>query len=101
MESVADGVCAGGEADDGGCPFCVSVELAGELPELIVHAGRLGYVTLNLYPYNNGHVLVLPYRHAADLDELEPNEAGELMSLVVQSRVALQELLRRTAITWG
>ena len=81
----------GEQRDDGACPFCVPVEQAGELPELIVHAGRLAYVTLNLYPYNNGHVLVLPYRHAADLDELQPDEANELMSLVVQARVALQE----------
>ena len=58
----------GEKRDDGACPFCVPVEEAGALPELLVHAGRLAYVTLNLYPYNNGHVLVLPYRHAADLE---------------------------------
>ncbi|MDE2869781.1 MAG: HIT domain-containing protein [Chloroflexota bacterium] len=81
-----------GEKRHGGdCPFCVTAAQAGDLPELIVHAGRLGYVTLNLYPYNNGHVLVLPYRHVADLDDLEPDEAGALMSLVVQARVALQQ----------
>ena len=77
--------------DDAACPFCVPVEQAAELPGLLVHAGRLAYVTLNLYPYNNGHVLVLPYRHAADLDELRPDEAGELMSLVVQARAALHK----------
>ena len=76
--------------DDGECPFCVTAEQATDLPGLIVHAGTLSYVTLNLYPYNNGHVLALPYRHAADLDELHENEAGELMALVTQARVALQ-----------
>lgn len=81
----------GEKRDDGECPFCVPVEGVEELPGLLVHAGRLGYVTLNLYPYNNGHVLVLPYRHVADLDELQEDEASELMSLVVQARVALQE----------
>ena len=72
----------GEKRDDGACPFCVPVAEALRLPELLVHAGRLGYVTLNLYPYNNGHVLALPYRHVADLDELKADEAGELMSLV-------------------
>ena len=76
--------------DDGECPFCVTPEQAADLPGLIVQAGRLAYVTLNLYPYNNGHVLALPYRHAADLDELHEDEAGELMALVTQARVALQ-----------
>ena len=50
------------------CVFCVAPTLSDE-QALIVHRGELGYVVLNLYPYNSGHLLVVPYRHVALYDE--------------------------------
>ena len=73
------------------CPFCTQAVHAAKLPDLIVRAGHQAYVTLNLYPYNNGHLLVLPYRHVADLNELETDESNELMSLLTESRTVLQQ----------
>ena len=56
---------AGGTAtEDGGCVFC---ELKGRNEDLVLHRGRLAFVILNLYPYNNGHLMVVPNRHIADL----------------------------------
>ena len=46
---------------------------------LILWRGSLTYVLLNLYPYNNGHLLVAPYEHTGDLATLAPDIAGELM----------------------
>jgi len=63
-----------------GCPFC----RAGAGPDergLVIGRGRLAYALLNLYPYNAGHVLVCPYRHVADLVDLTPEEAAEIMEL--------------------
>jgi len=63
-----------------GCPFC----RAGAGPDergLVIGRGRLVYALLNLYPYNAGHVLVCPYRHVADLVDLTPEEATEIMEL--------------------
>jgi ATP adenylyltransferase len=62
-----------------GCPFC---RIPG-LPDadgLVVARGESVYAVLNLHPYNPGHLMVLPYRHVAELEDLTPQEAGELMA---------------------
>ena len=60
-----------------GCPFCVLVDLA-DADALIIARGRVVYGVLNLYPYNPGHLMVVPYRHVADYTELTPAETVEL-----------------------
>ena len=57
-----------GEGD--GCPFCRIPALSDE-DGLIVARGQLVYSILNLYPYNAGHLMVLPYRHVADYTDLD------------------------------
>ena len=53
------------------CPFCTGPE-RGDEESLIVHRGRTGYVIMNLYPSNTGHLLVWPYRHISDWPEVTP-----------------------------
>ncbi|OLT40352.1 HIT family hydrolase [Saccharomonospora sp. CUA-673] len=60
-----------------GCPFCRLVGLSDE-DALIVARGRTVYAVLNLYPYNPGHLMVVPYRHVADYTELTADETVEL-----------------------
>jgi ATP adenylyltransferase len=63
------------------CVFC-EITRAEDGPEnLIVHRGRTCYVVLNLYPYNNGHAMVIPLRHASSLAELNDEEKLEMMQL--------------------
>lgn len=76
------------EAHD--CPFCHATALEDE-QALIVHRGTHGYVLLNLYPYNNGHLLVCPYRHIATYDEATPEEVAEIGEMTqVAMRVLTQ-----------
>jgi ATP adenylyltransferase len=49
---------------------------------LIVHRGRTCYVVLNLYPYNTGHSMVVPFRPVADPGDLTDEELLEMMQLV-------------------
>lgn len=65
----------GEEAD--GCPFCRLPQL-DDADALIVARGVLVYGVLNLYPYNPGHLMLVPYRHVADYTELTPKETVEL-----------------------
>ncbi|HEX7825628.1 MAG TPA: HIT domain-containing protein [Mycobacterium sp.] len=68
-------------ADAGsGCVFCTAPTLSDELA-LIVHRGTLGYVLLNLFPYNSGHLLIAPYRHVAGYDEATAEETAEIATL--------------------
>jgi ATP adenylyltransferase len=60
-----------------GCPFCRLITL-DDAEGLIVARGELVYAVLNLYPYNPGHLMVVPYRHVADYPDLTPAETVEL-----------------------
>jgi ATP adenylyltransferase len=60
-----------------GCPFCELLALSDE-DALILARGALVYAVLNLYPYNPGHLMVVPYRHIADYTDLTADETVEL-----------------------
>jgi ATP adenylyltransferase len=68
------------------CPFCV-IPTKSDADGLIVARGSLVYAVLNLYPYNAGHLLVVPYRHLADITELDTAESAELIAFT-QTAVA-------------
>jgi ATP adenylyltransferase len=67
-----------------GCPFCEVPKLPDE-DGLIVARGDLVYAVLNLYPYNSGHLMTVPYRHVADYTELTVEECAELALLTQQA----------------
>jgi ATP adenylyltransferase len=67
------------EHESGGCPFCAMVADTGRDRDLLIVArGELVFAVLNLYPYNPGHLMVLPYRHVADYTDLTEPEVAEL-----------------------
>ncbi|MFD1860580.1 HIT domain-containing protein [Aeromicrobium camelliae] len=68
------------EPGDDACPFCVMAG-GGRQSELIVARGEHTFVTMNLYPYNPGHLMVLPNRHEADYTALSAEETVELAEL--------------------
>ncbi len=76
-----------------GCPFCTlpACDPAGDASAHILHRGERCFVILNAYPYNPGHLMVVPYRHTPDLDDLDDDEAGELTRLTQRSLRALRE----------
>ena len=63
-----------------GCVFCIARTI-GEGRQLIVHEGTLAYVILNKFPYNAGHLMVVPHRHVAHLAGLEDGELAEMAKL--------------------
>ena len=75
------------EARDGAdaCVFCTLPHEEGRLREnLVVARGRHAFVILNKYPYNNGHLLVIPYRHTAEFPSLTESEhAGSAGTLEI------------------
>jgi ATP adenylyltransferase len=87
------------QAPPASCIFCDAH--SGREIDLVVLRGRLAYVILNLYPYNNGHLMVVPNRHLAALEALEPDEQLELMQLSRLSEMALTEAYRPQGINVG
>jgi len=75
-----------------GCPFCALPGRGREADaeSLILPRGDHAYAILNAYPYNPGHLMAVPYRHVAGLDELEPAELSELAQLCQRAVRALK-----------
>jgi ATP adenylyltransferase len=83
-----------------GCVFCDATRASDE-QALIVFRGALAYVILNKYPYNNGHLMVVPYRHTSTLAALDDPELTELMRLTKRSEIALRQTYRLEGINIG
>ena len=62
------------------CPFCV-IPAGDDRDGLVIARGEHCYAVLNLHPYNPGHLMVIPYRHVAELEDLTDAESLELMSM--------------------
>jgi ATP adenylyltransferase len=77
----------GAKSDE--CPFC-AVPGGTDEDGLVVHRGDAAYVVLNLYPYNPGHLMVVPYRHVADYADLTPAEVAEVGALTQDALAALR-----------
>ena len=77
------------DSDDGGCIFCSHLEEPDE-KALILTRGDNAFVLMNAFPYNTGHVMVAPLRHAGDLVDLTDEERNEMMALTVASEAAIR-----------
>ncbi|MDQ6850813.1 MAG: HIT domain-containing protein [Actinomycetota bacterium] len=71
------------------CPFCLKPTLEDE-DALIIARGELVYAGLNLYPYNSGHLMTIPYRHVADYTDLTDPEVAELSAFTQRALLALR-----------
>ena len=91
-----------GAAAVSGCVFCDAVgQSSGDQARLIVHRGATAVVILNLYPYTNGHLMVVPHRHVAHLAALEDAELGEMAKLTQLSERVLTEAYSPQGINVG
>jgi ATP adenylyltransferase len=89
-----------GSKSDEGCVFCRAPQLP-DAESLIVHSGATCYVVLNLYPYNNGHLMVVPYRHVGTLSDLTGDELQEMAALTQRSEAALTEAYQPHGLNIG
>lgn len=85
-----------------GCPFCrIGAAPAGGEDDLVVARGESVYAVLNLYPYNPGHLMVLPYRHVADYADLDDAETAELASFTKSALRTIRAVSRPHAFNVG
>nr|WP_233404921.1 HIT domain-containing protein [Actinotalea solisilvae] len=87
----------GGQDKPGGpaseeCPFC-RVQRGTDEDGLVVARGERAFVVLNLYPYNSGHLMVLPLRHVADYTELDDAETAEVAALTRTAMTVLRTVM--------
>jgi ATP adenylyltransferase len=73
------------------CVFCHKVRGEDDAKEHVLYRGANVFVTLNLYPYNNGHLMIIPYQHTSDLTDLDEAVVAEIMQVTQISIHVLRE----------
>jgi len=72
------------------CIFCAGPGAGDDAAKYVVRRGEHCFAMLNAFPYNNGHLMVSPYRHVPSIEELDEAELLELMTLTQASLSALR-----------
>jgi ATP adenylyltransferase len=83
------------------CFLCAAPAAHDDRANLILKRAESVFVLLNLYPYNNGHLMVAPYAHTGDLANLDASTAAELMHVTQRSVAGLQRAYRPDAFNVG
>jgi ATP adenylyltransferase len=84
-----------------GCIFCDKPKENKDKENYILYRGKKNFVMLNSYPYNPGHLLVAPYRHIGNMEELTEAERNEHYELVSRSIVVLKKVLKPVGLNIG
>lgn len=83
------------------CIFCIGESSESDRERHIVCRYRTSFAMLNRFPYNNGHILVAPYRHTADLDSLTDDELLDIMKLLRDCKNALSRCMKPDGFNVG
>ncbi|MFB0515385.1 MAG: HIT domain-containing protein [Candidatus Neomarinimicrobiota bacterium] len=84
-----------------GCIFCDKPAANDDLENLIVYRGEHAFVMMNLYPYNNGHILIAPYAHVNEFEELEPEVQLEMLNLVSRAMTIMRREMKAGGFNFG
>lgn len=83
------------------CIFCPEGDGHSDEERLILHRGTLSMVMINKYPYNNGHLLIAPWRHIARLEELSEDEMLDLMHWLQRSTRIIRRMMNPKGFNIG
>jgi len=84
-----------------GCIFCKKPSEDRDRDNLLLYRGKTCFVLMNLFPYNNGHLMVIPYRHSADITCLNDESGAELWRVIGLAKDALSKAFHPDAFNIG
>ncbi|MGZ3495725.1 MAG: HIT family protein [Thermodesulfobacteriota bacterium] len=84
-----------------GCFFCRNLKEKRQRKNLILHQGQYVFVMMNKFPYNNGHLMIVPKRHHLNLEDLNSDELKEFFELLKTSTQVLKAALRPNGFNIG
>lgn len=87
--------------NDNQCPFCLVIEEAESPKSQLIHRGNKAFVILNRYPYNTGHLLVLPLEHQKEMENLDEDTRAEMMELINHALNVLKKVYRPEGFNVG
>ncbi len=84
-----------------GCLFCRKAADDDDVANYVVYRASECFVMLNLYPYNSGHLLVIPYQHTGELQLLPPQVGAEVFAIAQLASAALHEVMEPDGFNFG
>lgn len=84
-----------------GCILCNKPAEKDDAVNFILHRGQYCFIIMNIYPYNSGHLMVAPYRHVANLEDMGDAERNEQFELVSRSVAVLKQIFKAEGFNIG
>ncbi len=84
-----------------GCIFCDKPKRNNDRDDLILYRGKTCFVLMNLYPYNNAHLLIAPYSHVDNMQEFDKEAYCEIVELADRSMDILKETMDAQGFNFG
>ncbi len=84
-----------------GCIFCNAVKSENDEENFVVERLKYCFVILNKYPYNNGHLMIVPYKHTGNFEELDEKILKELMATAQKYVKKLKKVMKADGINIG
>ena len=88
-------------ATENGCILCQKPRESNDEANFILYRGQHNFIILNAFPYNPGHLMVVPYRHIANLQDLRDAEAKEHFDIIKKSLELLKEVMEPLGFNIG
>ncbi|MEE3196764.1 MAG: HIT domain-containing protein [Candidatus Neomarinimicrobiota bacterium] len=89
------------EQKEKGCIFCSKQKSTDDKNSLILSRGDHSFVLMNLYPYNNAHLLISPYEHVETTDKLNLETLNEIIWFANESMIIMKENLKADGYNFG
>jgi len=86
---------------EAGCVFCNAQARTDSAENLIAHRGERAYVILNRFPYTSGHLMVNPFEHKPNLEELDSATRAEMIELTSRSTTVLKNIYKSQGFNIG
>ena len=83
------------------CIFCTKPRDKKDKSNLILYRGKTGFIIMNRFPYNSGHLLIVPYRHTASFSDLSDEEKIDLFNLLQISQDVLDRIMHPQGFNIG
>ena len=86
---------------DEGCVFCIKSNEDDDRDNLVLFRGKTSFVLMNYYPYNNGHIMVSPYKHVEETESLSKQSLTEIMELADKSMKIFRNTIKAQGFNFG
>jgi len=87
--------------EEDGCIFCIKPQQNNDKENLLLFRGKKSFVLMNLFPYNNGHLMIIPYKHTSDILDIDKETSGEMWELLNLSKRVLTTVMNPEGFNIG